>query len=258
MPAPRRIAVLHNENHSAAEYTSIPGADFAGLFPALLARAAEDEGCTIEVRGYRAFAGELPSGEELAGFGAVLLTGSAGMVGEETEWMEREGELVRAWFRDHREGGVALVGVCFGQWVPPPGGDALGGRVEENPRGWECLLTDVALSPAGKEVFAPLGVRGDVLQGQQMHRDAVLRLAPGFENLGSSALAEHQAACLRGPGGGVRCMTVQWHPEIPCGAPFPDIGAAFAREVLGGKFGPAEEAAQRKAMEGAGWYPSGG
>ncbi|KAI9012421.1 class I glutamine amidotransferase-like protein [Hyaloraphidium curvatum] len=251
---PRRIAVVENEDHSSPTWAGTEALELDEVFGRLLSKAAEEEGCAVEVVTYCGFAGELPSPTELASFDAVLLTGSTSMLAEGKEWMEKEEELIKAWHGAYCEGGVPLIAVCFGHQLVH---HALGGAVKENPKGWEVGLIRVDPTPAGRAIFAQVGAPQEHLDAIQFHRDAVLELAPGFEPLGTSSLTEHQAACLRGPDNKIRCLTVQWHPEIPCGSPYAEVCTAFCVRMLGDKFTEKDAKDLEARMKAAGWFSSG-
>ncbi len=96
---------------------------------------------------------------------------------------------------------LPIVGICFGHQILAR---ALGGRVSVNPKGWEVSVSEVDLTPRGAEIFGT-----KTLSLHQMHRDIVLELPPGAENLGSSPTCEFQGMCV-----GKRVVSLQSHPEF--------------------------------------------
>lgn len=129
---------------------------------------------------------------------AFIITGSASSVTERAPWMLRAERLVRA-IVDAR---VPLLGVCFGHQMIA---QALGGRVERNPRGREIgsvRLTRVADDP----IFAGLPRSFDV---NATHVDAVTRLPPGARLLATTSLDEASAFSI-----GDTVKAVQFHPEF--------------------------------------------
>jgi len=129
---------------------------------------------------------------------AFIITGSASSVTERASWMLRAERLVRA-IVDAR---VPLLGVCFGHQMIA---QALGGRVERNPRGREIgtvRLTRVADDP----IFAGLPRSFDV---NATHVDAVTRLPPGARLLATTSLDEASAFSI-----GDTVKAVQFHPEF--------------------------------------------
>src|SRR5580700_2271134 len=122
---------------------------------------AADAWTARELRG----GGPLPGPRDADAF---VITGSASSVTERAPWMLRAGRLVRAIV----EARVPLLGVCFGHQMIA---QALGGRVERNPRGREIgtvRLTRVADDP----IFVGLPRSFDV---NATHVDSVTRLPPG-------------------------------------------------------------------------------
>jgi GMP synthase (glutamine-hydrolysing) len=129
---------------------------------------------------------------------AFVITGSAASVTERAPWMLRAERLVRA----IAEARVPLLGVCFGHQMIA---QALGGRVERNPRGREIgtvRLTRVADDP----IFVGLPRSFDV---NATHVDSVTRLPPGARLLATTALDTASAFAI---GDAVRA--VQFHPEF--------------------------------------------
>lgn len=145
----------------------------------------------------------LPS---LDGFDGVILTGSPLSVRDEAPWMAELGAwALRAADR------IPVLAVCFGHQLV---GEALGGRVEPNPRGGEYGTIEVTLTYAGAShpLFAGLGGRPSV---QSTHRDVLVEppSASGTVLLGSTPNTRWQAF-----GWGPRLHAVQFHPELPAEA----------------------------------------
>lgn len=129
---------------------------------------------------------------------AFIITGSASSVTERAPWMQRAEGLVRAIV----EARVPLLGVCFGHQMIA---EALGGRVERNPRGREIgtvRLTRVADDP----IFSALPRSFDV---NATHVDAVTRLPRGARLLATTALDDASAFAI-----GDTVKAVQFHPEF--------------------------------------------
>jgi GMP synthase (glutamine-hydrolysing) len=161
-----------------------------GGFAELIARAAGAVGFRFVSLDARQ---SLPS---LGGFAGVVITGSAASVTERAPWMiETERRLV-----DAADAGAALFGICFGHQLL---GQALGGRVDRNPRGRE--IGTVSLECLGADPLfgeAPCSVN-------MTHVDSIVELPPG---------ARVVARTERDPYAGVRFRDrvwgVQFHPEI--------------------------------------------
>ncbi|MCA9438879.1 MAG: type 1 glutamine amidotransferase, partial [Candidatus Omnitrophica bacterium] len=98
-----------------------------------------------------------------------------------------------------------FLGVCLGHQIAA---QALGGKVEKNPRGWEIGDPEVELTEEGKAdpFFSGLPPRFRVIQS---HQDTVSDLPPGAKLLASSPLCENQSFAI---GENFRC--VQFHPEM--------------------------------------------
>lgn len=129
---------------------------------------------------------------------AFVITGSSSSVIERAPWMLRAEELVTR----IADANVPLLGICFGHQMIA---QALGGRVERNPKGREIgtvRVTRVADDP----VFAGLPRAFDV---NATHVDAVTRMPPGGEVLATTALDRVSALRV-----GRFVRGVQFHPEF--------------------------------------------
>jgi GMP synthase (glutamine-hydrolysing) len=133
-------------------------------------------------------------------FDGVLVSGTAASVLDRAAWMGPLGDyLARA-----GEPGPPVLAVCFGAQIAA---DALGGRVEENPLGWEIGTVTVDLSEAGRAdpLFDRLPERIEV---QATHRDTIAALPRSAALLAGNRMAGAQAF-----GVGRRLRAVQFHPE---------------------------------------------
>ena len=133
-------------------------------------------------------------------FDAVVVSGSSASAFDQNAWIRRLSDAILAWADD----GMPLLGICFGHQIVT---QALGGRVERNPLGWEVGTHRLALTSAGtsdplfESLESPLHV-------MQSHRDIVTEPPPGAITLASSPLCRHQALAI-----GDYIRTVQFHPE---------------------------------------------
>lgn len=131
---------------------------------------------------------------------AVYLSGSSASVYDSEEWIGRLSRAVRAW----AEREVPMLGVCFGHQMVA---EALGGKVERNPKGWEVGVQEVDLTEEGMHdpLFRGFPRRFPVMQS---HQDIVTRLPAGACVLAGNAMSVYQSFAL-----GDRIRTVQFHPE---------------------------------------------
>lgn len=138
--------------------------------------------------------GELPA---LDGFAAVVVSGSAASVTERAPWIlateQRLADAVRA--------GMPVFGVCFGHQLL---GQALGGRVEKNPKGRE-----IGTVRFERVVEDPVFGEEPAFDVNMTHVDSVVTLPPGVSVIGRTALDPHAAVRF-----GERAWGVQFHPEI--------------------------------------------
>lgn len=140
----------------------------------------------------------LPSPRAASGF---IITGSSSSVTERTPWMLRSEELVRGIVA----AGTPLFGICFGHQMV---GQALGGRVQKNPRGREIGTVDVRVV-AHTPRDPILDGLGDQFRANHTHMDSVVELPGGARLIAETDLEPNAAFVI---GETVKC--VQFHPEI--------------------------------------------
>jgi GMP synthase (glutamine-hydrolysing) len=126
---------------------------------------------------------------------ALVITGSPASVTERAPWMlRRESELaalVRA--------GLPVLGICFGHQLLA---QALGGRVEKNPRGRE-------IGTVSLRSLAPSPLFDGGMNVNSSHVDAVVEPPPGAE-----VLAETERDPLSALRFAEAAFGVQFHPEF--------------------------------------------
>jgi GMP synthase (glutamine-hydrolysing) len=133
-----------------------------------------------------------------AGVAAFVITGSSASVTERADWMLR----TEAYLRKAVSGGTSVLGICFGHQLLS---QALGGRVEKNPRGREIGTTEV-------QIVAPDPLLDDSERpfvANMTHVDSVIEPPDGAKLLASTRLDPHSALRF-----GERVWGVQFHPEI--------------------------------------------
>lgn len=146
-----------------------------------------------------AAAGEtLPTPREVAG---AIITGSAAMVTERTDWSER----TAGWIRDAMDVELPLFGVCYGHQLMA---HALGGRVDYLPDGREIGTQTIELSTSA--AHDPLAtVLPTSFRAHTTHQQSVLEPPAGAIVLARSARDPHQLLRY-----GPHALSVQFHPEF--------------------------------------------
>lgn len=140
---------------------------------------------------------QLPTPSELA---AVVVSGSPAMLRENTDWMRQGMNYLGRLVEDE----VPTLGVCFGHQML---GQALGGRVEKNPRGREIgtvELRQLGASPLLDDLGHP-----PPAQVNATHVDSIVELPPGATRLAETTLEENAVVQF-----GSAAWGVQFHPEI--------------------------------------------
>lgn len=159
----------------------------------------------------------LPSGEALAEYDGIFLTGSPLHLYEHTQETRREVEFMRAVFHS----GVPAFGSCAGLQVATV---AAGGTVRRNARGREAAFARrITPTDAGRG-HPLLHGRPAAYDAPAVHGDEVETLPAGAVLLATNRLTEVQAVEIRcGPG---VFWGVQYHPEIG----LDEVAAALRRQ----------------------------
>ncbi|HJL01513.1 MAG TPA: glutamine amidotransferase [Polyangiaceae bacterium LLY-WYZ-15_(1-7)] len=134
-----------------------------------------------------------------AGWGGVLVTGSAAMVTDRAEWSVR----TAAWLPEVLRADVPLLGICYGHQLLA---DAMGGLAGDNPRGRQLGTVAVRRLP-GEDPL--LDVVPRTFRVQATHSQSVLRLPEGAVRLAETDLDPNHAYRL-----GERAWGLQFHPEM--------------------------------------------
>ncbi|MCA9410691.1 MAG: type 1 glutamine amidotransferase [Candidatus Omnitrophica bacterium] len=137
----------------------------------------------------------------LDGYSGLILTGSPSSAYDKDDWIARlSGVILEAVDRK-----LPTLGVCFGHQLIA---QALGGRVEPNPKGWEIGDPEVVLTEEGRAdpIFDGIPNSFRVIQS---HRDIVTEMPEESVLLASNGLCSIQAYAI-----GDYLRTVQFHPEM--------------------------------------------
>ena len=166
-----------------------------GDYDAWFARALGGE---VDCRVYETAGSDLPDPDDADGW---IVTGARGSVARP----EPDTVALFDWIREMAAHDAPLLGVCYGHQAIC---EALGGRVERHPGGWEIGTTEVELTSAGRKdpLFAGLPERFRV---QTTHEDYVALLPPDATLLAVNPHTEVQAVAL-----GPLVRGVQFHPEV--------------------------------------------
>ncbi|PBK67268.1 class I glutamine amidotransferase-like protein [Armillaria solidipes] len=147
--------------------------------------------------------------EDPTSYDAILLTGSKHSAHGNDPWIHKLVDFVRITASSHPQ--VKLIGICFGHQIIAR---ALGGdqACVVNTAGWEVGPTKIVLTPLGEKIF---GKPGELVI-QQMHRDHVPLLPPGFHLLASTTTSPVQGMVKfkDGQEDDVHIFAIQGHPEF--------------------------------------------
>ncbi|MDR4305353.1 type 1 glutamine amidotransferase [Chelatococcus sambhunathii] len=158
----------------------------------------------------------LPSGEDLAGYDGVAITGSGLNLWKAEKESLNQVEFARAVF----EAGLPFFGSCWGLQVAAA---AAGGDVKLNPQGREIgIARSIRLTAEGLAHPMHEG-RREVFDAPAIHSDEVAVLPAGATLTATNDLCAVQAAEIRS-GAGV-FWGVQFHPEYT----FTELGGILTR-----------------------------
>ncbi|EIJ42415.1 GMP synthase family protein [Beggiatoa alba B18LD] len=136
--------------------------------------------------------------DEVAG---VLVTGSPAMVTDRERWSE----LTAKWLTNVHQAQIPLLGVCYGHQLIA---HALGGKVANNPNGFEIGVVTVNLTDACQDDVL-LNTLPSPLSVHAMHRQIVITPPEHAVILASNAHTACQAYRV-----GNTTWGVQFHPEF--------------------------------------------
>lgn len=140
----------------------------------------------------------LPQFTEISG---AILSGSWAMVTDHADWSER----TAAWIRAAADAQLPLLGVCYGHQLMAY---ALGGKVADNPHGWERGLLTLTATDAAKHdpLLATLPTH---YEAWLSHRQSVVVPPPQAKILAQSE-KDYCQVLRYSP----HALSVQFHPEF--------------------------------------------
>ena len=135
---------------------------------------------------------------------AAIVTGSAAMVTHRLDWSERTAQ----WLADAVRRDLPVLGVCYGHQLLA---HALGGRIDDHPRGREIGTVTIDCLPHAADDEL-LGSSAPFI-AHATHVQTVADLPPGAVALARSAHDEYHAVRYAR-----RAWGLQFHPEFPVAA----------------------------------------
>jgi GMP synthase (glutamine-hydrolysing) len=186
----RRTILLYKTGQTAAELVKDIG-DYERWFQRVM-------GDDVELEIHCAFAE--PRHHRLSSYDGMVVTGSPRSLVRPEPWMDEAACTVR----QAACAGVPTLGVCFGHQLI---GYAFGGRVRENPNGWEVGTVEVELTEEGRRDPLFDGMPA-LLRVNESHQDEVSELGEA-RRLAGGAHTANQALAV-----GDQVRGVQFHPEM--------------------------------------------
>lgn len=132
-----------------------------------------------------------------AGLAGVIVSGSPHHLAERTTWMLRG----LAYLRELVAAGTPTLGICFGHQML---GEALGGRVGQNPRGRELGTVHIT-----HHVENPLLEPDTPFTANASHLDSILELPAGAEVFAATEKEPHALVRFS-----AKTWGAQFHPEM--------------------------------------------
>lgn len=139
-----------------------------------------------------------PSQKEIR---AIILTGSVSNVTENNQWNI---ELTK-WLQKIFDKSIPILGVCYGHQILA---HAMGGLVEDHPKGMEFGTVNIKLTEDGKK--DPLmSILQDEFPAHVIHSQTVVTLPPQAKILAKNDFENHHAFVVND-----KIWGVQFHPEF--------------------------------------------
>lgn len=149
-PPPLRLAILEADTPQPQANSQYGG--YRGVFTSLLDKAyssldpPKQLTSELKITGHDVV-NDLNSYPSLDDIDAVLISGSKHNSFDDVEWILKLTEFTRQALATNR---IKIIGVCFGHQIV---GRALNAKLGRSDKGWEIAVTDVELTPKGKEIF---------------------------------------------------------------------------------------------------------
>lgn len=149
-PPPLRLAILEADTPQPQANSQYGG--YRGVFTSLLDKAYSSLDTPKQLTSELKITGhdvvnDLNSYPSLDDIDAVLISGSKHNSFDDDEWILKLTEFTRQALATNR---IKIIGVCFGHQIV---GRALNAKLGRSDKGWEIAVTDVELTPKGKEIF---------------------------------------------------------------------------------------------------------
>lgn len=139
---------------------------------------------------------------DIESFSRVIITGSAAMVTEQTEWMTN----TQRWLETAIKQKCPILGVCFGHQLLA---DMLGGEVAYNPKGRHMGISECRLNTIGHSDKLLGGLSQDgTFNTLVSHQQSVIKAPDSVKVLGSCDRDENHAFRYQD-----HVWGVQFHPE---------------------------------------------
>lgn len=140
--------------------------------------------------------------DDLHDFDAYLITGSQHDAFADTDWIVRLRAFCKTLYDAHKP----MVGICFGHQLLA---QALGGRAGRADRGWGLGVMTYEFDNTVREALPDFVDQPQPVSLLISHRDQVLSLPPGADNLLGNDFCPYAAYYIPG-----RVLCFQGHPEF--------------------------------------------
>lgn len=168
--------------------------DYDELFYQLLKLSDKD----IKIDCFDCVSGQLPDKHNYHNYDGFIISGSRYSCYQDIEWINKLKEKII----EMDQLNIKMVGVCFGHQIIL---DALGGKVEPNPKGWEVSVNYIFVTEKTCQIFPE--TKKKYFSINQMHQDIVTKIPKDFTELFYNSNSRYQG-CFK-----QNILTFQGHPE---------------------------------------------